>query len=809
MRVIDTETGEFVEFVDSSAAPLYAILSHTWEQAPKQEQSYQDVVKIQKKRGVHSHQLSPALPAPYLPLTSNGHRSIWDFDSGLSDKIRRACEIARRDGYHYIWIDSCCIDKTSSSELSEAINSMFNWYRDGQVCYAFLSDVPSHDDIEIEHAGFRRSRWFTRAWTLQELIAPRVVIFFSQEWEPLGTKDALADVVEDITHIDRAILTHKKGLAEESVAERMRWAAKREATRVEDEAYSLLGIFGITMPTLYGEGAYSFRRLQEEILQRIPDQSLFAWGSLCLPIPQEPGQIIINPHANSNASDGSLLALSPHLFDLSCGRIICASASADFEVLKLPVEEYTHTPYGICTRLCLLPLNALNEELSVTGFDGVGFGGWYLAILGCQYFGHSEDGRGRILSRLCYLTHPKPDVEFLHVPDSIYLPSSGYSGRVAFTVPLDALVDTEALQLHTKVVYLPYPKLSSPSPGRRLYEDHTECRLSLSTRARAALRPYGYTISDVRPTEHATNSHSLVLFNSSFNIHIHYRHILFPPDSMVIEARIWILPPDSNEDTIQSNPPYASAMWSDNRPWNISLPPRSVHLVTSSGDEVTLRLGVGLAAPSHYNVYVEVETDALDTRPTSQDMPIRAVSERGRPTMWMPHTDLKFTLLGSVRKALENQGYSVRVEGPNPNHGSSHSCSLNIYNAASASTIVIEYFHLLRETVASDQVLVVAACVTLKSSSNSASHTDSETNRDGPYVVVWTDGHSRSWRWCQERKEVRLVVSTSGDSLTLRLGLDLALQSEYYLLVDVEHGGGSLQSSPSRRAELDDRREPA
>ena len=113
---------------------------------------------------------SPSFAREANSRASHTRCSIWDAGSGLSEKIRKACEIAHRDGYHYIWIDSCCIDKTSSSELSEAINSMFNWYRDAQICYAFLSDVPSPEDARRPWVSrFRGSRWFRRGWTLQEL----------------------------------------------------------------------------------------------------------------------------------------------------------------------------------------------------------------------------------------------------------------------------------------------------------------------------------------------------------------------------------------------------------------------------------------------------------------------------------------------------------------------------------------------------------------------------------------------------------------------------------------------------------------
>ncbi|KAI1792660.1 hypothetical protein LXA43DRAFT_887087 [Ganoderma leucocontextum] len=545
------------------------------------------------------------------PRTSPTRRSIWDPDSGLSEKIRRACEIARRDGYRYIWIDSSCIDKASSSELSEAINSMFNWYGNAQVCYAFLSDVPPNEDVRAEGSKFRGSRWFTRAWTLQELIAPRVVVFLSHDWEVLGTKDTLTDLIQEITHVDRGILTHGKALADESVAERMRWASRREATRVEDEAYSLLGIFGITMPTLYGEGQYAFRRLQEEILQRIPDQSLLAWGSVCLPIFQEPGQIKISPCASQTP-----FAPSPRSFDLSHGHIVCAFGPR-FESLKLPLEEYTSTPYGIRTQLCFLPLQALNPELTVIGLDGVDT--WYLAILGSQ---HTDD-RERLLCRLCYVTRPKSDVEFLHIPDEILAPGSHYLDTVIFTVSLDDLERTTntlsdrhpitarmssrttSAQLQTRTIYLPHPKPSTTE--WRLDQDHTVLKLTLSTWARAALRAHGYTVLDIHPTEHPPDYHSLTLFNGSSGMHIQYRHMLIHPPSseLVVAARVSL----ESSSVLGNGSEVVS--WTDwtgrTHPWRWTQEQRRVSLTTPTGDSLTLRLGLDLAWRSEYYLLVNIE----------------------------------------------------------------------------------------------------------------------------------------------------------------------------------------------------------
>ncbi|EIW51976.1 uncharacterized protein TRAVEDRAFT_86572, partial [Trametes versicolor FP-101664 SS1] len=185
--------------------------------------------------------------------------------------------IAREAGYRLVWIDSCCIDKASSSELSEAINSMFEWYSEADVCYAYLADVPDDEDPRLLDSVFRESRWHRRGWTLQELIAPERVIFLSCTWRFLGTKTGLASTLEQITNVDFAILTGRTTLTSISVAKRMSWAATRWTTRVEDRAYSLLGLFGVHMSPIYGEGANAFLRLQEEIIKTIPDQSIFAW----------------------------------------------------------------------------------------------------------------------------------------------------------------------------------------------------------------------------------------------------------------------------------------------------------------------------------------------------------------------------------------------------------------------------------------------------------------------------------------------------------------------------------------------------
>jgi len=170
---------------------------------------------------------------------------------------------------------------------------MYQWYQNADVCYAFLADVPSITTLED-------SRWFTRGWTLQELTAPSKVVFLNDRWEVLGTKASLHQEISDCTRIPVDILLggDPEGA---SVAQRMSWAATRQTTRLEDRAYSLMGLFGVNMPLLYGEGEKAFVRLQEEILKISDDHSIFAWRS----------------HDNR----GGILATSPDAF-IRSGNII-------------------------------------------------------------------------------------------------------------------------------------------------------------------------------------------------------------------------------------------------------------------------------------------------------------------------------------------------------------------------------------------------------------------------------------------------------------------------------------------------------
>jgi hypothetical protein len=209
--------------------PPYAILSHTWG---AEEVTFKDLIDGTGK-------------------SKAGY-----------DKIRFCGEQARRDGLQYFWVDTCCIDKSNNTELSEAINSMFRWYQNAVKCYVYLSDVSF--DFTWEPA-FRASRWFTRGWTLQELLAPESVEFFSQEGRQLGDKRTLEQQIHGITGITVQAL-QGSSLSSFGVEERFLWAQNRQTTRKEDQAYSLLGIFGVYMPLIYGEGRdNALRRLLKEI----------------------------------------------------------------------------------------------------------------------------------------------------------------------------------------------------------------------------------------------------------------------------------------------------------------------------------------------------------------------------------------------------------------------------------------------------------------------------------------------------------------------------------------------------------------
>lgn len=331
MRLIHCRTLQLYEFTGSNIPP-YAILSHRWGQAEVTFQEFSS--KPQHKLG-------------FL-------------------KIQNFCLVALEYGLEYGWVDTCCIDKSSSAELSESINSMYQWYRDAVGCIAYLADVsvrapePTADQLYDKLCS---SEWFERGWTLQELIAPQRLDFYSREWFFLGKRRSsnILTTISIITSVSTDILTGRTSIHRESIAKRMSWASKRKTTRKEDEAYSLLGIFEVNMPLLYGEGPRAFQRLQEEIMKHSDDQSLFAWEDLCT---DESAELVWD-------EDGPLrgpLALSPAEFANSSDIVPFRDWTAS--------KPYAMTSHGL---RCELPIHGVHCESTVC-----------IAVLSCHhenYFG--------------------------------------------------------------------------------------------------------------------------------------------------------------------------------------------------------------------------------------------------------------------------------------------------------------------------------------------------------------------------------------------------------------------------------------
>ncbi|KAK2740218.1 hypothetical protein CKAH01_18611 [Colletotrichum kahawae] len=313
IRLIDVKTLRLKSF-NSQKAPPYAILSHTWVE--DEEVSFQEMCEIADNL---SH------PA----TTRSGYR-----------KIEETCHQATKHGLEYVWVDTCCIDKSSSAELSEAINSMFRWYRDAAVCFAYLSDYSFPGSGNAWNRKMEECKWFTRGWCLQELIAPKQLIFYDKDWKESGSKSELNKVIARVTRIDHSVLRDHKAMYLLPVARRMSWASSRITTRVEDNAYCLLGIFDINMPMLYGEGDKAFIRLQEEIIRRFNDTSIFLFSpgtssaSQCSSTPQAPRQYTesgINL-LHEPPWDDSQLSAANYLEDLSSYQFcdMFARSPADF-----------------------------------------------------------------------------------------------------------------------------------------------------------------------------------------------------------------------------------------------------------------------------------------------------------------------------------------------------------------------------------------------------------------------------------------------------------------------------------------------
>ncbi|KAL9047736.1 MAG: hypothetical protein Q9206_006507 [Seirophora lacunosa] len=322
MRLLHAERIEFEDFFDTHI-PNYLILSHRWGE---KEVSYQQMRKNRAESG-----------------------------PGLT-KIHAFCTLALQKGYEWVWVDTCCIDKRSSAELSEAINSMFHWYSNADECIVYLSDVV----LKGQHAGdadfdvqFSASAWFTRGWTVQELLAPRHLTFYDADWMEIGGKSKLAAPIAVVTGIGiqyvwkspSEFMDDTRGrrevIEEASVATRMSWVSRRQTSRSEDIAYCMLGLFNVNMPLLYGEGAVkAFLRLQSEILSKSEDETIFAWTS-------------------DSAGSSSLLATEPRFF----------ANSAEYS--PIPYRDSQLLRFWTTNRGLALQLPSSNDLIASGRDDGV------------------------------------------------------------------------------------------------------------------------------------------------------------------------------------------------------------------------------------------------------------------------------------------------------------------------------------------------------------------------------------------------------------------------------------------------------
>jgi hypothetical protein len=331
MRLLNTHTLEFEEFVGRPEED-YAILSH---RSGDEEVSYKE---FRKSREAVKHRA--------------GYKKIAEF-----------CEISKQRGYRLAWIDTCCIDKRSSAELSEVLNSMFEWYQNSSECYVWLEDYSGNlDDLH-------KCTWFKRAWTLQEMLAPERVVFFTLDWKVIGHKiftPALGDLPcpcelktpAGLTLVGQNLipwLAKASGIPETyllgtkvhyaSVAARMSWASHRSATRVEDCAYSLMGFFGINMPMLYGEGTAAFRRLQEEIMRNNDDSSIFCYKSSGFFELMARGPECFAHRGN--VTEGHIQSAEPYSFTNRGLRLFTTASTSQFAFLSGGKLTWESTVYRI------------------------------------------------------------------------------------------------------------------------------------------------------------------------------------------------------------------------------------------------------------------------------------------------------------------------------------------------------------------------------------------------------------------------------------------------------------------------------
>ena len=404
----------------------------------------------------------------------------WEFlqggrNSSLGSPSVSAADLASKRSLQYVWVDTCCIDKTNCADLCEAINSMYQWYKRAAVCYVFLTDVATLDGFEEQDSELRSSRWFTRGWTLQELVAPETVVFFARDGTFLNKSypTNFVKVLGEITGISVDVLSGNLSPGQLSVATRMKWAAHRETTRPEDQAYCLLGLFDVNLRLSYGEGGpRAFLRLQEEILKTTNDQSLFAWD--------------LTP-MNSNADPDALYGLfapSPANFFRSGNMHPLPRANTHASV---PADM---TSQGLRIRLYLeLVSKSLPDRADPLEED-------YFAILDCDILSAGRHRRPSIRLRRVSedqyaRVHLKTSVEYLDIP-----------------IPPDTAGDYSGyrtIYVHQTPVHHSLPHIQVSLANRPCCEDHNPLRIPVFSENGST-----YTLKDVYPRSR-WNSHTMTM----------------------------------------------------------------------------------------------------------------------------------------------------------------------------------------------------------------------------------------------------------------------------------------------------------
>lgn len=339
MRLLDVNTYKLNEFIGDDIPP-YAILSHTWaeEEVLYRDIEEGDLPKLEKKHGFKN--------------------------------IQFCTQQAKEDGLLYCWVDTCCINKSSSAELSAAINSMYSWYKQATVCYVYLEDMSIDTSAFYLKVGqFSRFRWFGRRWTLQEMIAPQELRLYNKDWVCAGDKSDYGTLIalREVTGVPIDVI-RTGDVGKCCIAQRMSWASGRRTTRIEDRAYSLLGLLNVNMPLIYGEGEKAFLRLQKEIMENSDDDSIFAWEA----------------YQASHATLRGLLARSPDEFQ----------GSKDLQPFERSIySDFRMTQNGVRGTWPTIALQSEHSEVSIVlntssgrsrviitlahlGIDKMGFQSW-------------------------------------------------------------------------------------------------------------------------------------------------------------------------------------------------------------------------------------------------------------------------------------------------------------------------------------------------------------------------------------------------------------------------------------------------